>query len=204
MKEAMQAKRTHRTRSDISGFPTLNYVIQGLHDLFFGGVTIKPMDLQDIQISPEPGDTGINGIEDVLPGKPNPIDHNSIVYTHPRKHLDWAQAFWVFWKTAEAFRHDDYLFARDFVLSQGLAYDSFCIPEGVDVGLDFESADIWQIWDREIVTVSQVLIPTSNACLIIGKACSSGSVQASWIGSPNDMVPRMTLETFRPDFPNLG
>jgi hypothetical protein len=54
------------------------------------------------------------------------------------------------------------------------------------------------------VTVSQVLIPRSNARLSIGSAWASGSVQLIDLdGSPNVMVPKITLETFRPDFPSL-
>jgi hypothetical protein len=54
------------------------------------------------------------------------------------------------------------------------------------------------------ITVSHVLIPRSNARLSIGSAWASGSVQLiDFDGSPNVMVPKITLETFRPDFPSL-
>ena len=54
------------------------------------------------------------------------------------------------------------------------------------------------------ITVSHVLIPRSNARLSIGSAWASGSVQLiDLVGSPNVMVPKITLETFRPDFPSL-
>jgi hypothetical protein len=54
------------------------------------------------------------------------------------------------------------------------------------------------------ITVSHVLIPKSNARLSIGSAWASGSVQLiDFVGSPNVMVPKITLETFRPDFPSL-
>jgi hypothetical protein len=54
------------------------------------------------------------------------------------------------------------------------------------------------------ITVSHVLIPRSKARLIIGSAWASGSVQLiDFDGSPNVMVPKITLETFRPDFPSL-
>jgi hypothetical protein len=49
-----------------------------------------------------------------------------------------------------------------------------------------------------------VLIPRSNARLSIGSAWASGSVQLiDFDGSPNVIVPKITLETFRPDFPSL-
>lgn len=52
--------------------------------------------------------------------------------------------------------------------------------------------------------MSQVLIPRSNACLIIGRASASGSVYPIvGPGLPKDMAPRITLDTFRPDFPSL-
>jgi hypothetical protein len=54
------------------------------------------------------------------------------------------------------------------------------------------------------ITVSHVLIPRSNARLSIGSAWASGSVQLIPLdGLPNVMVPKITLETFRPDFPSL-
>jgi hypothetical protein len=54
------------------------------------------------------------------------------------------------------------------------------------------------------ITVSHVLIPKSNARLNIGSALASGSVQPIDLdGSPNVMVPKITLETLRPDFPSL-
>jgi hypothetical protein len=54
------------------------------------------------------------------------------------------------------------------------------------------------------ITVSHVLIPRSNARLSIGSAWASGSVQLIALdGSPNVMEPKITLETLRPDFPNL-
>ena len=57
---------------------------------------------------------------------------------------------------------------------------------------------------RGRITVSHVLIPRSNARLSIGSAWASESVQLiPFDGAPNVMVPRITLETFRPDFPNL-
>lgn len=50
-----------------------------------------------------------------------------------------------------------------------------------------------------------MLIPTSNACLSIGNAWASGSVHPiAGVGLPNDIAPRITLETFRPDFPSLS
>jgi hypothetical protein len=56
-----------------------------------------------------------------------------------------------------------------------------------------------------MLTVSHVLIPASNAALIIGKAWASGSVNPiAPVGLPKDMVPRIILETFRPDFPSLA
>jgi hypothetical protein len=56
----------------------------------------------------------------------------------------------------------------------------------------------------EGVTVSHVLIPRSNARLSIGSAWASGSVQLmDFVGLPNVMVPKITLETLRPDFPRL-
>jgi len=49
-----------------------------------------------------------------------------------------------------------------------------------------------------------VLIPRSNARLSIGSAWASGSVQLiDFDGLPKVMVPKITLETFRPDFPSL-
>jgi hypothetical protein len=54
------------------------------------------------------------------------------------------------------------------------------------------------------ITVSHVLIPKSNARLSIGSAWASESVQLIALdGSPNVMVPKITFETFRPDFPSL-
>jgi hypothetical protein len=56
-------------------------------------------------------------------------------------------------------------------------------------------------------TVSQVLIPKSKARLSTDRASASGIVQLMLPpfsdGSPNDMAPRITLETLRPDFPSL-
>jgi hypothetical protein len=53
-------------------------------------------------------------------------------------------------------------------------------------------------------TVSHVLIPKSKARLSTGRASVSGSVQPIILeGSPKDIAPRITFETFRPDFPNL-
>ena len=43
-----------------------------------------------------------------------------------------------------------------------------------------------------------------RACLRIGSASASGSVHPiTFVGVPKDIAPRMTLETFRPDFPRL-
>jgi hypothetical protein len=54
------------------------------------------------------------------------------------------------------------------------------------------------------ITVSHVLIPRSNARLSIRSACASGSVHIIPLdGWPNVMVPKITLETFKPDFPSL-
>jgi hypothetical protein len=52
-------------------------------------------------------------------------------------------------------------------------------------------------------TVSHVLIPTLYACSSSGRASSSFRTQSCHAGSPYDMAPRMTFETFRPDFPRL-
>ena len=52
-------------------------------------------------------------------------------------------------------------------------------------------------------TVSQVLIPTLYACSSSGRASSSFKTQSCHAGSPYDMAPRITFETFRPDFPRL-
>lgn len=54
----------------------------------------------------------------------------------------------------------------------------------------------------DVVTVSHVLTPLSKACLIIGRAWSSVTVQSSEL--PNDIAPKITLDTLRPDLPSLG
>jgi hypothetical protein len=64
-------------------------------------------------------------------------------------------------------------------------------------------------WDEESPlqklthTVSQVLMPFLYACSRMGKASSSFNTQGCHSELPKPMVPKMTLDTFRPDFPRL-
>lgn len=51
--------------------------------------------------------------------------------------------------------------------------------------------------------MSHVLIPTLYACSSSGRASSSFRTQSCQAGSPYDIAPRMTFETFTPDLPRL-
>jgi hypothetical protein len=55
----------------------------------------------------------------------------------------------------------------------------------------------------EAVTVSQVLMPLSKACLMIGNAFASGMVHSICEEVPYCMHPNTIFETLSPDFPSL-
>lgn len=58
---------TYRTRTNVSDFPTLHYVVQCFHDLFPRHVVVESMDLQYINIRPQSSYACIDSIEDMLP-----------------------------------------------------------------------------------------------------------------------------------------
>ena len=79
---------------------------------------------------------------------------------------------------------------------------------GIDVCLERQSCvrraeNDKKCWMGRLSTVSQVLIPTLYACSRSGRASASFKTQSCHAGSPYDMAPRMTFETFSPDFPRL-
>lgn len=107
--------------------------MQGLHGLLEGRVVVEAVDLEQIDVvGAQTAQRGVDLVEDggarelelvdvVLGGlKLGPID----VVTH----------LGLLGHAPEALCHDDYLFAGDLVLAQGLAHDCLARPVGVDIG----------------------------------------------------------------------
>lgn len=75
---------TYRTSPDIPNLPTLDDVIQRPHDLLARSLAIQSMDLQYVDVRAQTGDTGIDGVEDVLPREADAVDETAVVGTRGR------------------------------------------------------------------------------------------------------------------------
>ena len=62
-----QYQKTYRARTDIPNFPTLHNIIQRLHNLLLRRLPIHPMDLQHIDIRPQPLHARLHSVENMLP-----------------------------------------------------------------------------------------------------------------------------------------
>lgn len=89
------------------------------------------MDLQNVNVRAQALHACINGIKDVFPAQPLPIDHVSVIARGLR---DRARDVALV-DTEVAFREDDNLGARDVVLFEGFPDDSLGDAMGVDIGL---------------------------------------------------------------------
>jgi hypothetical protein len=196
--QRLELPRRHRTCANVPDPTLLNDIVQGLHDLLSRCVTVQAVDLEHIDICAETLDALLDGIEDVLAAETNLVDHLAIVY---RDGCDTECR--IFLVNAEvALGEEDKLLARDVVLLDGFGDDLLRDAVGVDIGLEQLSATVLR-YDMVLRTVSHVLMPLLYACSRIGKAASSFRTQGCHLSVPKLIAPRMTFETFRPDFPRL-
>jgi len=72
-------RAAYTASTNVPNLSTLHDIVQGSHNFLSGGVTIQSMDLQDIDICAQPGNTLVHCIENVLPAQSNLIDHISII-----------------------------------------------------------------------------------------------------------------------------
>jgi hypothetical protein len=78
--EHLKLPRSHARRPDIPHLPTFYSIVQRLHNLLRRHIPIEPMDLQHIDICPQPLHTRIHRIKDMLPTQPHTIHHHPIIH----------------------------------------------------------------------------------------------------------------------------
>lgn len=74
----------YRTGPDIPDFARFNDIVESPHDFFPRRLSVKPMDLQDIDISSQPRDTLVDGIQDMFSGEASLVDLGPIILPHFR------------------------------------------------------------------------------------------------------------------------
>ena len=89
------------------------------------------MDLQHVDVGAQALDTGFDGVEDVLAGQADLVDHGAVVGAH----LGDRRLRAVLLHAKVAFGEDDQLLARDAVLFDRLGDDFLGAAVGIYVGL---------------------------------------------------------------------
>jgi hypothetical protein len=119
----------YRRSANIAQFAAFNNIIQSTHDLLHWRITIQAMDLQNVNIRPQPLYTLVYGIENMLPAQPTPI--YSLTIINSEAEVEGPAFFADF---VEALGHDDNLGTRDRVFLHELAQDLFGYPIGISIG----------------------------------------------------------------------
>lgn len=114
-------RSTYRAGANIAHLPALNNVVKSLHDLLAGRLPVQTVDLQHIDVRAQPLNTGIDRIEDMLPGETDAVDEGAIIAGRGR---DGREVAFVV-DAEEALGQDDDAVAGDVVLLQGFADDGF-------------------------------------------------------------------------------
>ncbi len=70
---------TYTTSPDVSDFATLDNIIQSSHDFLSWCITIKSMNLQDIDIRPQSRNTLVDRIKNMFPAQAHLIDQHTII-----------------------------------------------------------------------------------------------------------------------------
>lgn len=70
---------TYTTSPNVSDFATLDNIIQSSHDFLSWSITIKSMNLQDIDIRPQSCDTLVDRIQNMFPAQAHLVDHRTII-----------------------------------------------------------------------------------------------------------------------------
>lgn len=99
------------------------------------------MDLQHVNVRPEPGDAVLDRVEDVLPREPRAVDKRAVVLAGRRDRGLLALVV----DAEEALGQQDHPVARDRVFGQRFAEDFLGAAVGVDVGLGVVRANVFTI-----------------------------------------------------------
>lgn len=104
---------TYRARTDVPDHPGVDHIIQRSHNLFPRRVTIQSMNLEHIDIRPQPLYTSLYSIKDMLPTQPLPIYPKPVILAcSPNSRLRTIKR-----NTKVAFTQDDDRRTRDIVRS---------------------------------------------------------------------------------------
>lgn len=149
----------YRAGADISHFAAFNDVVESAHDLLARRVAVQPVNLQHVDISAEPLDTGVDCVEDVLARQAHTVDKGAVVARRRRNRRLAAAVV----DAEEALGQDDDAAARNVVLLQCLADDLLRAAVRVDVGLSSSAMKSREASSRCGIdlrrTVSHVLMP---------------------------------------------
>lgn len=121
---------THRAGTNVTDLAALNNIVEGLHNLLGGHVTIHPVDLEHVNVSAETLNTTVHGLEDMLPREADLVHAGPIVTGQ----VGWVDGSLVLVDELETFGHDDELGAGDVILLDGGADDFLGAAVGVGVG----------------------------------------------------------------------
>ncbi len=72
----------HRARADVAHLSALHHVIQRLHDFFIRRPAVQAMDLQHVNVRPQPLHACIHGVEDMFAAQAHLIYHIAVVGGH--------------------------------------------------------------------------------------------------------------------------
>lgn len=149
---------TYGTRANVSDLPTLHHVVQCFHDLFPRHVAVEPMDLQHINIRPQPSYACIDSIEDMLSRKTDLINPWSIIGPN----LGEAGLGSAFAHAKVAFAQEDDFGARDLELAKSFSNNLLRPAIRINIGLLKDLHQLRELEDQwtDSATVSQVFNPT--------------------------------------------
>lgn len=89
------------------------------------------MDLKDIYISSQPFDASVNGVKDLFSAETNPIHHDAVVGDTLRQ----GELAAICAQAEVRFGKNDNIFARDVVLLNCSANNSFALSMGINICL---------------------------------------------------------------------
>ena len=128
---------TYTTSPDVPDFATLDNIIQSSHDFLSWSITIKSMNLQDIDIRPQSCNTLVDRIQNMFSAQAHLIDHRTIISSRRSNRRLRS----IFLNPEVAFAQDHNLVSWYFVLFDGFADDLFRLSVGVNICTVIES--VW-------------------------------------------------------------
>lgn len=128
--ELLELPRRHARGPDVADLAGLDDVVQRPHDLLPGHGAVESVDLQHVDVRPQPGDALVHRVNNVFPAEADLVEHVVVV---DRAHGDVVRRC-VGSHAEVAFTQDHQILPRDLVLGDGLADDAFRLAVRVDVG----------------------------------------------------------------------